>query len=1005
MRSVFSALFSKKRLNSLILRLSVIGFVFMFTFVTAFQNQEKQPVYYEVRIYISTQEHVIQLAQQGLILPEAKFEKSSVVTVLNESDMEILKKSGFAYEVIVEDLVAEFNNRPTLSKGELLVLERQMKDKFDIEGFGYGSMAGFYTWPEINSKLDSMHLQYPSLTLAKDSIGCTLQNRPIYAIKISANPAVNDPNKPEVLYTAMLHAREPQAMMCLMYYMYYMLENYGTNDEVTYLLDHRQLWFIPCCNPDGYEYNRQTNPSGGGMWRKNRWIGANGTTYGVDLNRNFGYMWGYDNNGSDPDSNDDTFRGRTAFSELETQAVKNFTNNHHFRAALNYHTYSSILIYPWGYIDALTPDSARFTYYARTMTQFNNYDYGNSSQLLYAVNGSSDDWMYGDITSERPRIFAMTPEVGTTGFWPSQSEIFPLAQENLFPNLYLSKIAGPYAEIIDTFFNQPAYLPGDSGIYSVYLQNIGVSDDANYEYRFLSESPYITVQNDTGAWAMTGFQQVDSSRIRFYISETVPAGINPVCTLKLYQEGVLQKSFSVTVRMNQAAISSSLSDTLRFEIIQTSGDSVDEDYFYLRNAGPGTLNYSISGVTLLERLCTERKNGLQAAAPASEETKGEVSGGNGSAVTEGSGGPDLYGYKWKDSDAPGGPVYSFIDISSTGTQISFSSMDDAYTTVPLPFPVKYYGTTYSGNITVSTNGWVGFGSYTSNYLSNAAIPNSNAPNNIIALLWDDLHGSNAGSKVYYGTVGNKFIIQFKNWNFYKSGGNSGGDLNFEVILTQNSDKVEIQYATMNPGTLAFTSNSIGIENSSGTIGLQCAYNASYIHSNMAIRFSRLPEWISVTPSSGTISPNDSAMITVRASSSGFEDFGVYQGSVSVQNNDLFHNPFVIPAVLRYQNAVGTGDPSSDRISSFNLSQNYPNPFNPSTVIRYQLAGNSKVSLKIYNLLGQEVRTLINTFQNAGEHSVIWDGRNHLGHAASSGIYIYRLKAGSFMQSRKMLLVR
>jgi murein tripeptide amidase MpaA len=97
-----------------------------------------------------------------------------------------------------------------------------------------------------------------------------------------------------------------------MYYMWYLLENYGTDPEATYLVDNREMYFVPCFNPDGYEYNRQTDPNGGGMWRKNR--RNNGGSYGVDLNRNFGYMWGYDDLGSSPIPSSETYRGPSAFS-------------------------------------------------------------------------------------------------------------------------------------------------------------------------------------------------------------------------------------------------------------------------------------------------------------------------------------------------------------------------------------------------------------------------------------------------------------------------------------------------------------------------------------------------------------------------------------------------------------------------------------------------------------------------------------------------------------------
>ena len=86
-------------------------------------------------------------------------------------------------------------------------------------------------------------------------------------------------------------------------------------------------------------------------------------------------------------------------------------------------------------------------------------------------------------------------------------------------------------------------------------------------------------------------------------------------------------------------------------------------------------------------------------------------------------------------------------------------------------------------------------------------------------------------------------------------------------------------------------------------------------------------------------------------------------------------------------------------------QNYPNPFNPVTTIRYDLPKPELVTLKVYDLLGQEVRTLVNERQNAGENSVFWDGQNQLGNVVGSGIYIYQFKSGGYVQGRKMLLIR
>lgn len=91
--------------------------------------------------------------------------------------------------------------------------------------------------------------------------------------------------------------------------------------------------------------------------------------------------------------------------------------------------------------------------------------------------------------------------------------------------------------------------------------------------------------------------------------------------------------------------------------------------------------------------------------------------------------------------------------------------------------------------------------------------------------------------------------------------------------------------------------------------------------------------------------------------------------------------------------------------TFSLGQNYPNPFNPTTTIRYQLPANSEVKLTIYNLLGQQVREVVNQQQGPGAYQVLWDGRSDSGVRVASGMYFYRLTAGGLLQTRKMLLVR
>tara|TARA_B100001971_G_scaffold124740_1_gene114850 strand:- start:3051 stop:3368 length:318 start_codon:yes stop_codon:yes gene_type:complete len=90
---------------------------------------------------------------------------------------------------------------------------------------------------------------------------------------------------------------------------------------------------------------------------------------------------------------------------------------------------------------------------------------------------------------------------------------------------------------------------------------------------------------------------------------------------------------------------------------------------------------------------------------------------------------------------------------------------------------------------------------------------------------------------------------------------------------------------------------------------------------------------------------------------------------------------------------------------FTLFHNYPNPFNPTTTIRYDLPKRSQVTLGIYDILGKQIKTLMNQSQDAGKRIAVWDGTDDLGRTVSAGVYLYRIQADEFTQTRKMLLLK
>jgi hypothetical protein len=302
------------------------------------------------------------------------------------------------------------------------------------------NFGAYHTYTEAIQAMDDLASAYSNVMSPKQSIGTTVQGLPIWAYKISDNPGV-DEGEAQIFFNAYIHAREPITFEVVYDLAEYLVTGYGTDPRATQLVNTREIWIEPVVNPDGVEYNLLTDPNGGGMWRKNRRHNNDGS-YGVDLNRNFGYMWGYDDNGSSPYGSDETYRGTSAFSEPETQAMRNFVNPRRFRTAVNNHAYAGLNLYAYGYDAIHAPDNEAMFTLGRMRRALNSYNTGTAWECLYSTNGDAVDWMYGD-SFFRPRILAFVTEIGndSDGFWPAESRIPALKAENREANLRLIELA------------------------------------------------------------------------------------------------------------------------------------------------------------------------------------------------------------------------------------------------------------------------------------------------------------------------------------------------------------------------------------------------------------------------------------------------------------------------------------------------------------------------------------------------------------------------------------
>lgn len=502
----------------------IILFFLAFTF-TLPSIVAQVPLYHKVKVYADNME-LKQMAKAGLCVDHGELRPGYyLINEFSETEILTVEKMGLRYEILIEDMGQYYleRNRSYKKKHKEKVYNYN-EPVFEVpENFELGSYGGFFTYNEMLANLDSMHAKYPNLITkrvsAHDSLK-TIEGREVYFVKISDNAAV-DEEEDEIFYNAIHHAREPGSMAHLIFYMWYLLENYETDATVKRLVDNLELYFMPCINVDGYLHNYSYAPDGGGSWRKNRRVNEDGTE-GVDLNRNYGFSFAYDDVGSSPDGGSQIYRGTEEFSEPELQIIKAFCEAHDFKIALNCHTIGNLLIYPWGFDYGLfTPDSAQYVNYAEIFTQYNNYTHGTGDQTVnYIVNGDSDDWMYGD-TITKNKIFAFTPESGNPewGFYSPKDEIIPICKDNMWQNLSAAKMILNYIKVED---ENELYVTDKTGYLKFSLKRLGMQSGA-YTINIQSPNKSITTANSVASSELALLEErLDS--INYTLTDTLVAG-------------------------------------------------------------------------------------------------------------------------------------------------------------------------------------------------------------------------------------------------------------------------------------------------------------------------------------------------------------------------------------------------------------------------------------------------------------------------------------------------
>ncbi len=250
---------------------------------------------------------------------------------------------------------------------------------------------GYKTYAELTTILEEYRNRFPGI-LSVESIGKSHEGRDIWAVKISDNVEAEE-NEPVVFFNAMHHAREVMTTEIAIDIIDQLTGTYSSNSRTQSWVNDNVIWIVPMVNPDGNNKVWTAN----NMWRKNTREG-----YGVDINRNYPFAWGTCN-GSSGSTYSDTYRGPGAGSEPETQAMMGLVNRIKPVLSISYHSYSELVIYPYGCDGEHTPDRDVVESLGRQLAgrlpkdgSSGTYDPGTSWELLYAVDGGDIDWYYNE---------------------------------------------------------------------------------------------------------------------------------------------------------------------------------------------------------------------------------------------------------------------------------------------------------------------------------------------------------------------------------------------------------------------------------------------------------------------------------------------------------------------------------------------------------------------------------------------------------------------------------
>ncbi|XP_053716897.1 carboxypeptidase B [Synchiropus splendidus] len=333
-----------------------------------------------------------------------------VYTILQQSDME--------HEVLIEDLQAS--------------IEHQADNGPTPRTHSY---TKYNTWDKVQSWIDSISASNTNL-ISKQLIGHTYEGRPMNLLKLGKK---SSSTKPAIFMDCGIHAREWISPAFCQWFVKEALSTYGSNSDMTSLLNQMDVYVLPIFNIDGYDYTHKSNR----MWRKTRSRRSGSSCIGADPNRNWNAGWCSMGASSNPCS--DTFCGYSPESEIEVKNVANFIrkNKSSIKAYLTIHSYSQLLLFPYSYTYELAAHHSELMKVAVDASNAlrslygTRYTSGPGATTIYPAAGGSDDWAY-DLGVKYSYTFELR-DTGRHGFLLPESQIKPTCEETMLAVKHIAK--------------------------------------------------------------------------------------------------------------------------------------------------------------------------------------------------------------------------------------------------------------------------------------------------------------------------------------------------------------------------------------------------------------------------------------------------------------------------------------------------------------------------------------------------------------------------------------